>query len=211
MTIGNSVTRIESNAFRGCSSLAYVNITDIAAWCKIEFGDDNCNPLNEAHHLYLNGEEVKDLNIPNSVTSIGPRAFEYCYSLTSVIIPNSVTSIDYYAFRHCDNLEAVYCYAEKVPETAEHAFYDFVYTHYPTENVNLYVPVSSINLYKTARPWCLFGRILPISSAPDSNDTVVLENETQQYYNILGQKQSKPSSGFRIISTPNGIRKQFVR
>ena len=42
--------------------------------------------------------------IPNSVTSIGVGAFEYCESLESITIPNSVTSIGVGAFNGCDNL-----------------------------------------------------------------------------------------------------------
>ena len=45
--------------------------------------------------------------IPNSVTSIGVRAFEGCDGLTSIIIPNSVTSIGNKAFYSCDGLTSI--------------------------------------------------------------------------------------------------------
>ena len=102
-----SVTSIGSSAFRDCSGLTSVHISDIAAWCKIDFEDFASNPLDYAHHLYLNGEEVKDLVIPNSVTSIGDYAFEYCSGLTSVTIGNSVTSIGSGAFGGCSGLTSV--------------------------------------------------------------------------------------------------------
>ena len=101
VTIGSGVTSIGEDAFYWCRGLTSVHISDIAAWCNIEFGD---NPLSYAYHLYLNGEEVKDLIIPNSVTSIGKDAFECCEGLTSVTIPNSVTSIGEGAFGGCDGL-----------------------------------------------------------------------------------------------------------
>ena len=107
VTIPNSVTSIGFSAFKDCSGLTSVHISDIAAWCKIDFEDFASNPLDYAHHLYLNGEEVKDLVIPNSVTSIGDYAFEYCSALTSVTIPNSVTSIGLWAFRGCSSLTSV--------------------------------------------------------------------------------------------------------
>ena len=50
---------------------------------------------------------LTSLSIPNSVTSIGRRAFEGCSSLTSVTIGNSVTSIGGYAFRYCSGLTSV--------------------------------------------------------------------------------------------------------
>ena len=107
VTIGNSVTSIGGSAFEGCSNLTSVHISDIAAWCNIDFGDDASNPLYYAHHLYLNGEEVKDLVIPNSVESIGEWAFYECTGLTSLTIGNSVTSIGSGAFWGCSDLTSV--------------------------------------------------------------------------------------------------------
>lgn len=107
VTIGNSVTTIGGQAFYNCNGLTSVHITDIAAWCRIAFWEYVSNPLIYANHLYLNGEEIKDLVIPNSVTSIGCYAFSGCTGLTSVTIPNSVTSIGNNAFSDCSGLTSV--------------------------------------------------------------------------------------------------------
>ena len=107
VTIPNSVTSIGERAFQNCYSLTSVHISDIAAWCNIDFAESYSNPLDYAHHLYLNGEEVKDLVIPNSVTSIGDYAFYDCSGLTSVTISNSVESIGDRAFYYCSGLTSV--------------------------------------------------------------------------------------------------------
>ena len=104
VTIPKSVTSIGSSAFSDCSSLQSVNISDIAAWCNISCYD---NPLYYAHHLFLNGEEVKDLVIPDGVTSIGDYSFKGCTGLTSVEISTSVTSIGSSAFSGCSGLTSV--------------------------------------------------------------------------------------------------------
>ena len=121
VTIGNSVTSIGKEAFYGCSGLTSVHISDIAAWCNIEFDGFYSNPLVYTHHLYLNGEEVKDLIIPNSVESIGKYAFYNCSGLTSVTIPNSVTSIGDHAFYSCFGLTSV-TIGNSVTSIGEEAF-----------------------------------------------------------------------------------------
>ena len=105
--IGNGVTKIGSYAFSGCSKLAEVHITDVAAWCQINFVNDTANPLYYAKKLYLNNTLVTELVIPDGVTTIGNRAFYNCGSLTSVTIPDSVTSIGDYAFNNCSSLTSV--------------------------------------------------------------------------------------------------------
>ena len=55
----------------------------------------------------MNGEEIKNLTIPESMTSIGNYAFRGCSGLTSITIPNSVTSIGSSAFQSCKSLTSV--------------------------------------------------------------------------------------------------------
>ena len=107
VTIPNSVTSIGKYAFSYCSSLTAVHISDLDSWFKISFESVESNPLLYAHHLFLNGEEIKDLVIPDFVTTINEKAFDGCIGLTSVTIPNSVTSIGKYAFRNCNNLFSI--------------------------------------------------------------------------------------------------------
>ena len=106
VVIPNSVTTIGEYAFQSCDYLREVHISDIAAWCRIYFASD-ANPLYYAKNLYLNGELVTELVIPDGVTEIKERAFSYCTGLTSVEIPNSVTSIGQYAFFYCTGLTSI--------------------------------------------------------------------------------------------------------
>ncbi len=107
VTIPNSVTSIGESAFYNCNNLTKAEFASIESLCKIKFDRVSSNPLYYAHNLYINGQEVKDLVIPNSVTSIGSSAFYACYGLTSVTIPNSVTSIGEYSFYGCSGLTSV--------------------------------------------------------------------------------------------------------
>ena len=102
--IGKEVATIDNSAFYDCSSLTSVHISDLAAWCKISF---KSNPLSLAHNLFLNGEEIKDLVIPENITSISSWAFRDCSSLLSVTISDGVSSIGSRAFEGCSNLTSV--------------------------------------------------------------------------------------------------------
>ena len=119
-TIPNSVTSIGNSAFFGCDNLTSVHISSLEAWCKISFND---NPLIYAKHLYLNGEEVKFLVIPNNINSIGNSTFSCCCSLISVSIPNSVTSIGDGAFGGCSNLASV-TIPNSMTSIGDNAFYN---------------------------------------------------------------------------------------
>ena len=107
ITIPSNVTSIGSDAFWDCRRLTSVHITDLAAWCNILFYNSSSQPLIYAYHLYLNGEEITDLVIPEGVTSIGNYAFKRCSALTSIIIPEGVTSIGKDAFADCSSLTSI--------------------------------------------------------------------------------------------------------
>ena len=102
--IPTSVTKIDRYAFKNCNNLTSVHISDLKAWCNTEWGWDifSCG-----HHIFLNGEEIIDLTIPDGVTSIGDRTFSFCSGLTSVTIPNGVISIGQSAFENCSGLTSI--------------------------------------------------------------------------------------------------------
>ena len=116
IAIPPSITRIGCNAFEDCTNLIDVHITDIVSWCGIVFLSNsgfgsnkyNSNPLAYASRLYLNGELVADLKIPNGLTSIGAAAFYGYKGLTSITIPPSIKAIGRLAFEGCTNIAEVH-------------------------------------------------------------------------------------------------------
>ena len=107
IAIPNAVTEIGGNAFNGCTSLTSVDISDLSAWCKIDFGGVSANPLRNGAKLYLNGSELTDITIPSDITKIKDLAFSGCTSLTSITIPDSVTSIGGSVFSSCTSLTSI--------------------------------------------------------------------------------------------------------
>ena len=106
VVIPNSVTSIGAKAFLECASLTSITV-----------GSNNPNYMSIDGNLYSKdgktliqyaiGKKDTSFTIPNSVTSIGERAFWGCSSLTSIAIPNSVTSIGNEAFPYCSSLNSI--------------------------------------------------------------------------------------------------------
>jgi len=105
VTIGNSVTSIDYYAFQNCIGLTEILVSrENTSFCSVDgvlFSKDESTLIS-----YPNSRS-NSYTIPNSVTSIGDRAFYVCDRLTSVTIPNSVTSIGTYAFYGCIGLTSV--------------------------------------------------------------------------------------------------------
>ena len=121
VTIPNSLTSIGRAAFINCSSLTSVtwnakNCTDFSSEsyspfyyngtriAEFKFGEE---VETIPRYLCFSMTRLTTITIPNSVTSIGERAFYDCDGLTSITIPNSVTSIGYGAFDFCSGLTSV--------------------------------------------------------------------------------------------------------
>ncbi len=150
LNIGENVETIPDNAFYSCTGLTGVYITDLEAWCNIEFASLYSNPLCYGGKLYLKDESgeynlvtklpipssvttirgyafsgcagLTAVEIPSSITTIGNCAFWGCTGLTEVTIPSSVTTIGDYAFKYCSDLSLV-AGANSVTSVGTNAFY----------------------------------------------------------------------------------------
>ena len=198
VTIPNSVTSIGYGAFGGCSGLTSVTVDKNNGTYDSR---DNCNAIIETStNKLIVG--CKNTTIPNSVTSIGDRAFEGCSGLTSVTIGNSVTSIGDYAFTDCSGLTSV-TIGNSVTSIGYDAFRGCsgltklvslaveppicgrgAFEKVDKTTCQLLVPEESINKYKTADQWKEFLYILGY----DGVDDVSVDSQDAVYkvYNLQG-------------------------
>lgn len=170
-------------AFGQCDALKAVNITDLSAWCDINFKGYLSNPLNQARNLYLNGELVTELVVPEDVAKIKDYSFTWCANLKSVTIGDNVAKIGFDAFKRCYNLKKI-TLGQYVERISGEAFYgcdalEYIYLtgvipakvaasaftseHY--EKVILHVPESAIDAYRTADVWKEFKNIQAYETA----------------------------------------------
>lgn len=167
VTIPSSVASIGGGAFYECTGLTSVHITDLAAWCKMSFTLDS-NPLTYAHHLFLNGEEIKDLVIPSSVTCVGDSVFCNCSNIKTVTIPNSVTYLGNEAFTGCKGLTEIVSMIKE--PFAVYCWYGV------NKDIPLYVPVGSKAKYQATEGWKEFTNIIEIDVS--TQNTLSMDNLT---------------------------------
>ncbi|MBE6196240.1 MAG: leucine-rich repeat domain-containing protein, partial [Rikenellaceae bacterium] len=157
---------VNTDAFRGCSSISSVHITSLEAWCKCDFGGFSyqttslSNPCSYGASLYLNGTPLTGVTIPDGVTTLSDGAFTGCSSIVSVTIPEHVTEIGSYSFNTCANLKAIYCLSATPATPKPVSFWDLtgdLYHWYPFHNQaeerKIYVPNASVESYRTAWLW----------------------------------------------------------
>ena len=164
VTIPSTLNFVAYCAFQGCSNLSKVYISDLEAWCKAKFpvGDYGTGqPLAYGKsNLYLNGELLTDLVIPEGITTLNECVFTGCSSIESVTIPESVTSIGNSVFADCDNLVNI-----TIPGSVT-SMGDYVLSDCGSI-VNVTIP-SSV----TSIGWCIFGSCQKLSSVTFSSETI---------------------------------------
>jgi len=133
INIPESVVVISDKAFSECTSIKSVFITNIEAWMNIKFiyythvldglscPDHTSHPLIYGGTIYLNGNPVTEVVIPDSVYFINARTFFGFKDLVSIIIPETVAKIGPYAFYGCSSLESIY-----IPDSVK-SIYSFAF------------------------------------------------------------------------------------
>ena len=141
--IPSSVTSIGGGAFSGCTNLQSVYITDLAVWWNIDFTNSGTNPLGNGADLYLNGDLVTSIAIPNGITEINSYALCGCTSIESIEIPNSVMSIGQGVFQNCTNLQSITLpFVGASLNGSENTHFGYIFGASSYFSNNTYVPAS---------------------------------------------------------------------
>lgn len=190
----NSLTKIGWASFLGCESLQNVvvpnNVVSIEGYAfkncyemeSITFGDS----LKEiGSWSFTSCTSLKKIVFGNNLQKIGDIAFGYDSSLTSIEIPASVISIGEVAFYDCTGLNSIICHATTPPTLGENVFYNV------DKNIPLYVPTTSLELYRVADQWKDFTNIQGLTPESPTHQNGLLNGE----FSIGSDKKIRFSQG----------------
>ena len=99
-------------------------------------------------YAFENCRSLREINIPESVTTIQTSVFSGCTSLTTITLPKGVTWVRGSAFQDCIGLKEIRVHASVPPKADYQAFY-----RVDTETCKLMVPEGTRDAYKEADEW----------------------------------------------------------
>ena len=146
LVITNNVTTLETCSFTGIriKNIVFPNtLTSIGEACFV------CGDGAHKSDAMYNFATLKHIDIPASVTSIGPYAFAGQLNVESVIIRGNV-SLARSVFNYVgeDTVVKYYIYSENVIPS-----YNPVYLVNNGDRIFIYVPSNLVNAYKTSVEW----------------------------------------------------------
>ena len=185
------VPSIESKMFENCSSLRYVDMSSCGHILKIDKAAFSaCIRLTQAMlpphvevidaYAFDGCISLTDTNFPSSVSQINDYAFYRCASLSRLVLPTQLRALGEHTFDNCreirsveigSNLQTVgsYCFKEcihlsevKCSLVQPLPLDNTVFADVNLGNAKLYVPTSSVGLYRSSPVWSGFSAILPL-------------------------------------------------
>lgn len=133
VALPQGTTEVSQQCFYNCSNLETVSISSSVTTIGFQ-AFYNCN------HMHV-------LELPSGVTTLNASVFYYCSSLCSVTLSDTVASLGNTVFQGCDNMLALYVHATTPPTCGTNALAGL------RSDCKIYVPVASVNTYKTASGW----------------------------------------------------------
>jgi len=98
--------------FLGCTNLKEVHIEDISEWCNTQFAYEMDNPIYQRYfsgaELYLNGDKMDTLYLPDNIDVVRRYTFYQCKQLVSIKFPEAEIKIEDKAFSGCTSLNSIY-------------------------------------------------------------------------------------------------------
>ncbi|MEE1366254.1 MAG: leucine-rich repeat protein, partial [Muribaculaceae bacterium] len=197
ITIPFSIKSIGQWAFRNCYKINSVHIDNLISWLNINFHDEMSNPIYYSANLFVKGNILTDLVVPDSIVKLNSYTFINCSSISNVILHNSFNEIGNYAFNGCSNLTNITCLASNPPTIQPESF-----SYY---DINLYVPKETLSIYKSHNNWSNFKISEIIEPSKFSIEDFIINSSELQRINI-NLKNDIAFTGFQAdLYLPEGL------
>ena len=168
VTIPNFVTSIGKGAFKGCSGLTTVYFNaeccvkagyassgngfpvfgNCTNFSTIKFGN---NVTSIPSHLCYGCVGLTDIEIPDSIITVGTAAFKECDHLTNIILGTGLSTIEDFAFYGCIQMVRIKSKLSSPPTVYANTFLGL------NDDVILNVPCDAANEYENAAYWFRFN------------------------------------------------------
>ena len=116
-----SLSSIGVIAFEDCHKLAHVDLADVKTWMSIVF-EQMVDLIGSSHyyyeswpygsfpfqassyggHLYLQGQEIRNLIIPQGIDSVTDYRFDACSYIEQITLPKGFKEVGHSAFVNCN-------------------------------------------------------------------------------------------------------------
>ena len=214
VTVPATVSGIGSYAFAYTASPLSIHIFDLDAWLRIHvICDEEVDSPDEdgivdgggetSYRLYLDGQEVTEVVIPQSVTAVG-NLLQGCASMTSLTIPDEVKSIELCAFTGCRSLEKVISYIMD-PYDIEDVTFEYLDGStggYVFTSATLYVPEGTVALYQNRWGWKRFWNIVEIGGG-SSVSGIAADGQPFDVHSLSGVLVRKQTRSLKAL--PKGV------
>ena len=107
ISIPKTVTRIGTDAFKGCSNLKKAIFATVNDLCNITFGNKEANPIYLSGQLWIGNKPQDKIEIPDGKDKINSYAFAGAKDIIRITLSKDVTSIGSDAFAGCTGLQFV--------------------------------------------------------------------------------------------------------
>ena len=194
ITIPTNIKKIGKEAFAYCQNLS--KLTFNAKNCSYEssdafVGDSSLTEVIIDKNVkiipngFLNGcVNIKDVNIPETVTSIGEKAFKNCENIKTFVFSENIQSIGKDAFVGCSNLESVSCKATNTPKVDGDLGW--------SDDVKIYIPCAYIYYYNNADFWK--------EQRFECDTTVAVATKSESEFYDIDSKKNGENFYFKITS-----------
>ena len=217
LTFSEGIKKIDKYAFVHSSrSFEIVDIPDLSKWInEVNIG---CSPFYNSD-LYIKGEIVSILDIPEGTKFINNITFNHCRSLTTVNFPKSAEVIGCGAFSNCCNLKTMNLNSIKKIGDEAFAYDDNIETVYYNsidDWVNIEFGGFSSNPLRNGADLLINGNIVTEYAYPDTTKIIkkyifagykrLSKVTLPEYLEVIGDAAFYGCEGLTSVNLPESIR-----